>query len=124
MERQLLRLSSLGRHDVDVVVAVILGGKSDPFPVGRELAEELLPGMTGHAARYTSVARHQPEVSAVTEDDFVLGHVRKAHQPAFGHGLSERKYGEGELEKNNEEGMRTEHPSTSRAVNGIGDPQS
>src|SRR5204862_8298133 len=34
VERELLGLSAIGGHDVDIEIAVVLGGECDPFSVG------------------------------------------------------------------------------------------
>ena len=46
MKGQLPGITALGGHDIHVVVAVVLAGKSDPLAVGREF-REIIPGRDG-----------------------------------------------------------------------------
>src|SRR5580704_9447906 len=41
IERELLGLSAISGHKVDVEIAVILASEGDPFTIGRELREQL-----------------------------------------------------------------------------------
>src|SRR5271166_4617056 len=79
MERQLPWLAALRRHYVHVIVAVILRRERDPFPVRRELPEQFFSGITRNTARNASFPPHQPQISAVAEDNLVLAYIRKAH---------------------------------------------
>ena len=60
VERQLFRIATLGRHDVDVVVAVILPGECDPLSIRREFRKQLLPGMARDSLRCPTLSRDQP----------------------------------------------------------------
>ena len=49
IEGELLRHAPAGGDHVDLLVAVVLAGEGDPFPVGGEFREELEAGMRGEA---------------------------------------------------------------------------
>src|SRR5690348_1032818 len=83
MKCQLLRLAALRGHYVDVVIAVILRGKGDPLPVGRELREQFLAGVRRDSACDAAIARGEPQVASITENDEVAVDVGELHEPAF-----------------------------------------
>ena len=64
-------LAARRRHDVDLLVAVVLAGEGDPLPVGGEAGEELHPGMGGQAGGRPSGGRGDPDVAGVGEGDLV-----------------------------------------------------
>ena len=69
MPRQPLRLAALGRHDVDVDVAAVLGAERDPLAVGRELRIGRRALEARDAPRHAAGALDGPDVVGVGERD-------------------------------------------------------
>jgi hypothetical protein len=70
-----------GRDDEDIIVAVVLAGEGDPFPVGRESRVELVAGVGGEAASRAALGRGRPQVPGVDEDDLVTPDAGLAQEP-------------------------------------------
>src|SRR5271156_1770931 len=66
-----------GNH-IDLLVAVILTGEGDPFPVRREFGNQLQTRMRGEASGQSTGSGSEPEIAGVSEDYFVAMNIRKA----------------------------------------------
>ncbi len=84
MVRQTQRHATPSVHHVDVPPAVILPGKGDVPAVRRELGPCFRSRVAGDAPGITALARDQPQIALVREDDFVLVHVSVTHQVTLG----------------------------------------
>ena len=73
--------AALGRDDVHLARAGVLGRVGDPLAVRGDLGEELQPGMVGQLAGRAARGGHRPDVAGVDEDHQVLVHVGKSQQP-------------------------------------------
>ncbi len=73
VEGNLARLAAGGGDDVHVVVALAVGGESDPVAVGRE-ARVLVAGLVvGEAQDARAVFIGDPDVAEIAEGDFAFG---------------------------------------------------
>src|SRR5581483_7614097 len=63
VERELLGLAAIGRHHIDVKVAVVLAGEGNPLSVRGEFREELASGMRSNAPRCAAGSRRQPQIA-------------------------------------------------------------
>ena len=83
MDRQLLRIAAFGGDNINVIIAVVLSRKGNPFAIGRELREKLQARMRRDAPRDAARARHQPKVAGVAENYLVFRDVGEPHQAPF-----------------------------------------
>ncbi len=60
VERELARLAARARHDVDLLVAVVLAGEREPLAVRREPGEQLQARMRRQARRGAAAGRRPP----------------------------------------------------------------
>ena len=86
-ERPLCRIKSkLPRHparrrnDVDLLVAIVLTGERDPFPVWRKLRENFHTGMGSQTNCRAAVRRRRPNVAAVSKGYAVAVDVGETEQ--------------------------------------------
>ena len=77
IQGQLLRDAAARRHDVHLLVAVVLAGEGDRFTVGRELGEHLDARMRRESGRLAAAHVGEPDVAAVGESDLVAVDVGK-----------------------------------------------
>ena len=69
-----LRFAAIAGHDVDLGVAVILGGEGELLPVRRKMRERAVARAARQAAGHTSVFRNGVKLAGVTENDrFAVG---------------------------------------------------
>ena len=68
------------RHDIDLLVAVVLAGEGDPFAVGREPGEHLDARVGGEPGCRSAGNRSDPDVAGIGEGYFVAVNRRKAKQ--------------------------------------------
>jgi len=79
--REPFRFTARGRHNENVVIAVVLPCEGDPFAVGRELGDQLVTGMGGQAAGLAAARGGNPQIFRVNEHDLVVTDVGISHQP-------------------------------------------
>ncbi len=87
---QLLRNAAARRHDVDLLVAVVLAGEGDRFAVGRELGEHLDARMRRESRRLAAAHVGEPDVPAVREGDLVAVDVGKTKKLRLRGGRGQR----------------------------------
>src|SRR5579884_973161 len=80
VKRELLGNAAGDGNHVNLLIAVVLTGESDPLAIGRELGEELDPGMGGESRREPAGGRGEPEIAAIRKDDPVSMDIRKAQK--------------------------------------------
>ena len=76
-------------NDVDLLVAVVLAGERDPLAIGRELGEQLEPGMSREARCGAAAGARRPEVPAIDERHAVAMDVGKAKEPRLGSSVAD-----------------------------------
>ena len=80
IERQLLGNATGGGDYINLLVAVVLSGEGNPFPIGREFGEKFEAGMRGKPGGHSARGRCGPEIACVREDDFVAMNIGKAQE--------------------------------------------
>jgi hypothetical protein len=90
IEGELLGYATRHRHDVDLLISIVLPGEGDGLPVGRELGEQLETRMGRESGRRAARDRSQPEIAAVGEDDLVRMDIGEAEQLGLGGCAEER----------------------------------
>ena len=87
---QLPRHAAARRHDVHLLVAVVLAGEGDRFAVGRELGEHLDARMRRESSRLPAAHVGEPDVAAVREGDLVAVDVGKTKKLGLRGGRGQR----------------------------------
>ena len=72
VEGELARLAAGGGNHVDVVVALAIGGESDPVAVGREARKDVARLVVGEALHAGAVLIGDPQVAQVAEGHFAV----------------------------------------------------
>ena len=86
MESKLSRLASGRWYDVDIVIAIAIGGERDPLAVGRKAWEDIARFVVGEAFGRAAVIVCNPDVSEIAEGNFafVVGRMTKQAYVSMG----------------------------------------
>src|SRR6185436_5588664 len=83
MKRELFGIAAGARHYEHIHVAVAVGRKRNPFPVGRESGINVSRFIYGYAFDIPPILIGCPDVSQICEHDSSLMIVRVPNEPGF-----------------------------------------
>src|SRR5262249_38418361 len=122
------RNAALRRHDIDIDVALVLRGESDPFPIGRERGIGLRAHVGRESLDVTTVEIRGPQIPRVDERDLRggnrgLGEQTRIVDARTGIGCrrssrqrEERRHSENTCEKPHSSYSLTSNPKTTNDI--------